>query len=152
RYACRSCHTWSGYRPLAPALAGADADFLTALVTGADLMRGNMPPFAGTDEEAALLGSHLAGRTAGSSLKDAAGASDLPLGELVYRQRCATCHAPGTDRENRDSLVGLDRDEIEEILDNGADYDDRMPDFTGSDEEREALIAWVQQLEEEAQP
>jgi mono/diheme cytochrome c family protein len=151
RYACRSCHTWKRYRPLEPVLAGADAEFLTALVAGADLMRGNMPPFAGTAREAAALGEHLAGLAARTSLAELTGATGTDLGEHVFRQRCGTCHEFGGVRDNRESLVGLDRDEIEEILDAGSDFDDRMPDFTGTDEEREALIAWMLALPE-AQP
>ena len=55
RRACRSCHTINGYKPLAPAFDGTDEEFIAAIVQGAHALRGNMPPFLGTEEEASLI-------------------------------------------------------------------------------------------------
>jgi mono/diheme cytochrome c family protein len=151
RHACRSCHTLNGYRALAPKLAGTDRDYLAALVAGTDLMRGNMPPFWGTREEAEWIADHLLERIDDRPLAEVTGLTGVSLGERVFRVRCGRCHVFGGRFDNRESLVGLEREEYEEILDNGSDFDERMPDFTGSHADREALLDWLLTLNEEGE-
>ena len=84
-------------------------------------------------------------------LAEITGLSGTALGERVFRARCGRCHVFGGRFDNRESLVGLEREEYEEILDSGSDFDERMPDFTGSDADREALLAWLLTLNEEGE-
>ena len=72
----------------------------------------------------------------------------VDLGLQVFNVRCGRCHVPGGYQDNLESLTGLEDADINEILDNGADYDETMPDFTGNDNERAALIAWIKTLPE----
>ena len=70
------------------------------------------------------------------------------LGQKVFEIRCGRCHEFGGYNDNRESLVGLDEDEYNDIFDNGEDYGEGMPDFTGGAAEREALIEYLLSLEE----
>jgi mono/diheme cytochrome c family protein len=148
RHACRSCHTIDGYKPLAPVFDGTDPQFIAAVTMGAHTLKGNMPPFFGTEEEAALIADHIWQRVDQRPFAQVYNLSGVQLGAKVFDVRCGTCHVFGGYNDNRGSLVGLDEGDYEEIFDNGDDYGDGMPDFSGSAEEREALIQYLQSLEE----
>jgi mono/diheme cytochrome c family protein len=146
RYACRSCHTIDGYHPLAPALGGTNPEFIAAIVRGTDLLAGNMPPFPGSDGEAELLAGYVWDRVEQRPLDETAGLEGLALGEAVFDVWCGRCHVFGGFRDNHESLVGLEPEDYEDIFDNGGDYGDGMPDFTGTDAERAALVAYLSSL------
>ncbi len=148
RHACRSCHTIDGYKPLAPVFDGTDREYVAGMVAGAHSLRGNMPPFYGTEEEAALVGDHIWERVDQRPFAEIYGVSGLELGRKVFAVRCGRCHVFGGFQDNRESLTGLDVEDYEDILDNGPDFDDSMPVFTGGDAEREALLEYLQSLEE----
>jgi mono/diheme cytochrome c family protein/cytochrome bd-type quinol oxidase subunit 1 len=148
RHACRSCHTIGGYKPLAPTFDGTDPQFIAGLTLGTDAMKGNMPPFYGTEEEAGLIADYIWKRVDERPFSEVYGLSGAALGAKVFEIRCGRCHEFGGYHDNRASLVGLDRDDYNDILDNGGDFGENMPDFTGSDEEREALIQYLLSLEE----
>ena len=148
RHACRSCHTIGGYKPLAPVFDGTDPEFIAGLTMATDLLRGNMPPFYGTDEEAALIAEHIWARVDQRAFAEVYGLSGLELGEKVHSIRCGHCHVPGGYNDNRAALKGLERADYEDIFDNGEDYGEGMPNLTGSAEEREALIQYLLSLEE----
>jgi mono/diheme cytochrome c family protein len=146
RHACRSCHTLEGYRPLKPAFDGTDAAFIAASIKGTGVMRGNMPPFLGTAEEADLIAEYLRARTDRRHLSEIYGLEGLELGQRVYEVRCGRCHVVGGHNDKIASLTGLSEDDINGILDAASDYGAEMPDFTGDDRERSALIAYIQTL------
>jgi mono/diheme cytochrome c family protein len=148
RHACRSCHTIGGYKPLAPEFDGTDPEFIAGLTLGAHTLKGNMPPFYGTEDEAALIAEHIWARVDQRPFAEVYGLSGVELGAKVFEVRCGRCHVFGGYSDNRETLVGLEPEDYEDIFDNGEDYGDGMPDFTGSAEEREALIQYLLSLEE----
>ncbi|MDH4037024.1 MAG: c-type cytochrome [Candidatus Krumholzibacteria bacterium] len=148
RRACRSCHTIDGYKPLAPVFNGTDPEFIAGIVMGTELLHGNMPPFLGTEEEARMIADHIWERVDQRPFEEIHGLAGAALGRQVYEVRCGRCHVIGGYRENLDSVTGLDDADYNDIFDNGEDYGEGMPDFTGSDAERAALIAWFKSLPE----
>jgi mono/diheme cytochrome c family protein len=148
RHACRSCHTIDGYKPLSPAFDGADPQFITGVTMGAHSVIGNMPPFYGTEDEAAMIAEHIWKQVDQRPLSEIYGIGGVELGRKVFDVRCGICHQFGGYRDNRETLVGLDEDDYNDILDNGGDYGEGMPDFSGSDEDRAALIAYFRSLVE----
>jgi mono/diheme cytochrome c family protein len=148
RRACRSCHTIGGYKPLRPVFDGTDPEFIAGIVQGAHALKGNMPPFLGTKDEARLLGEHIWKQVDQRSLGEIYGLSDLELGKKVYDVRCGRCHEFGGFRDASESILGLAEDEYHDMLDVAEDLDDAMPAFTGDDVERAALIKYLQALSE----
>ncbi len=146
RHACRSCHTIDGYKPLAPVFNGTDPKFIAGVITGIPGMHANMPPFAGTPEEAALVADYIWKRVDHRPFEQVYPLTGAALGRKVYDVRCGRCHVPGGYQDNLASLAGLEEGDINEILDNGADYGEGMPSFSGSDAERAALIDWIKTL------
>jgi mono/diheme cytochrome c family protein len=147
RHACRTCHTIDGYKPLKPTFDGTDPGFIAGIIKGADTIKGNMPPFLGTDEEVALISDYVWKQVDQRPFGDVYGLSGRELGAKVFEVRCGRCHEFGGFRDIFDSVTGLTEDEYNDIFDNGSDYGDGMPDFTGTETERKALIAYLQSLE-----
>jgi len=148
RRACRSCHTIDGYKPLAPVFDGTDVDYIAGIVMGAHTLKGNMPPFLGTEEEAALIADHIYEQVDQRHLSQITGLSGVQLGERVYEVRCGRCHEIGGYNDKSEVLIGLEDADYHDILDMAGDLGDEMPDFTGDDLEREALIAYLKSLTE----
>jgi mono/diheme cytochrome c family protein len=148
RRACRSCHTIDGYKPLGPAFDGTDPQFIAGITLGAHVLRGNMPPFYGTAKEGALIAEHIWERVDQRPIGEIYGLAGVDLGEKVFEIRCGRCHEFGGYRDNRVSMMGLEEGEYDDILDNGSDYGDEMPNFTGDEVERRALIEYFQSLTE----
>lgn len=148
RRACRSCHTIDGYKPLKPAFDGTDPGFIAATVSGADALKGNMPPFFGTEEESALIAEHIWQRVDQRPLGEIYGLSGVELGERVFRIRCGRCHEFGGYQDNLEILQAMEDDEYDDVLDSGPDYGDGMPVFSGSEAEREALKTYLTTLRE----
>ncbi|NTW85596.1 MAG: hypothetical protein HGB30_05460 [Holophagaceae bacterium] len=152
RHACRSCHTLDGYKALRPALAGADRAYLVALVQGAHLLRGNMPPFLGTPREAELIADHLYQRTDHRSLAEIYRIDGLALGRRAYDLRCGKCHAVGTASDKAKSLAGQSAEDLSGMLDMASSLGEGMPAYTGDAAERKALVAYLQTLGQGGKP
>lgn len=150
RMACRSCHTWSGYKPLQPAFAGTDPAFIAAMVRSSHLLRGPMPPFPGTAAEADQLAAWLHARGGRRLLSDLH-AGPL-LGQRAFEIRCGGCHAVGSAGDKSKSFAGLGAEEIGGLLDMAADLGEGMPAYTGDATERAALIAYLQDLGRKVKP
>jgi len=150
RMACRSCHTWSGYKPLQPAFEGTDPAFIAALVRGTHLLRGPMPPFPGTAQEADLLAAWLHTRSGRRPLSEVH-AGPL-LGRRAFEIRCGVCHPVGGPGDKSKSFAGLGEGEIGGLLDMAADLGEGMPAYTGDAKERAALIAYLQDLGRTVKP
>jgi len=145
-HACRSCHTLDGYKPLRPAFDGTDARFIAGVVRGAQWVRGNMPPFAGTPEEATILADWLAERIDRRPLAEVTGLRGAALGQRAYDVRCGKCHVAGGYRDMTATLAGLDADGLSEFLDTAGELSDEMPPYTGDATERAALVARLLEL------
>lgn len=148
RRACRSCHTIRGYQPLHRAFDGTDPAFIATMVKGTRALKGSMPPFLGTDEEAALVAAHIHARVDTRRFAEIYALEGAALGEKVYEVRCGRCHEIGGYNDKSSSLAGLAEEDIGGIIDAGSDYGEEMPDFTGTEEERAALIAYIRSLDQ----
>jgi mono/diheme cytochrome c family protein len=148
RHACRSCHTMDCYKPLKPRFDGTDEAFIAAMVRGVGVMRGNMPPFAGTEQESKLIAAHIYQQSDHRALSEIYGLSRAELGRKVYGVRCGSCHQIGGYNDKAASLIGLSDDDYNNLLDMAGEMADEMPDFTASDEERAALIEYLKTLPE----
>ncbi|MBU0984904.1 MAG: c-type cytochrome [candidate division Zixibacteria bacterium] len=146
RHACRSCHTIDGYQPLKPAFDGTDPEYIAGIVLGTVALRGNMPPFLGTEEEAALIGDHIYGLIDQRHLAEITGAEGAELGKRVYDVRCGRCHVFGGYSDKAESILGMEAADLEDLLDMAGDLGEEMPAFTGDDVERAALIAYLTSL------
>ncbi len=137
---CRSCHTLHGYKALARAFDGTDADFVAGSIRGVQRMRGNMPPFAGSVAEVDLLAAWIAGQVDRRPLAEATGLTGAALGARSYAVRCGSCHVPGGYQSPLPTLAGLDEAGLSEFLDTAGDLVPEMPPFTGDAIERAALV------------
>jgi mono/diheme cytochrome c family protein len=146
RHACRSCHTMDGYRPLKPAFDGTDQEFIAAIVRGVHALKGNMPPFPGTEEESNMLASNIYSQTDHRPLGEIFGLDGVNLGKKVYDIRCSKCHVVGGYNDKTESLAGLEDQDYQDILDMAGDLGEEMPDFTGDEQERLALIEYLKTL------
>ncbi len=134
---CRACHTLDGYNPVLPAFAGTDPAFAAGVLGGLAKMRGRMPPFAGTAHEREVLGRWLVDRADKTPFADQARRAGRDLGAVVYAARCGRCHVEGGYNDKTGSFAGLSDAEVRDAL---TLENDEMPAFTGTDEEREALV------------
>jgi len=151
RHACRSCHTIDRYHPLKPAFDGTDETFIAGIIKGAHALKGNMPPFLGTEKEAALIASHIYSRTDHRPIKTVYSLEGVQLGGKVYEIRCGKCHEFGGFNDKSESLLGLEPGDISDILDMAGDFAEEMPPFTGDDTERQTLIEYLQFMTEQAE-
>ena len=140
RAACLSCHARDGYNGLRARTAGWDSDFARAVVTQLEYIRGPMPPWFGTEEEADAVAAYLLSLNPSTAARPAP-TDPLEHGRAVFEQRCGLCHTVGAYRNILDFVEGLSADEIVEFLpDLESDY---MPPFTGTDEEAAALAGYL---------
>lgn len=149
RHACRSCHTIDGYKPLARVFDGTDPAYIAAIVHGVHSLKGNMPPFGGTREEAELVAAHIYNQVDRRPFEQVYPLTGVELGRKVYDVRCGVCHVIGGYNDKFDALVGLSSDDYHFMLDMSDDLGEEMPGFTGSEAEREALVQYLLTLQKE---
>lgn len=149
RHSCRYCHTINGYQELKPALDGTDEVFIAGMVKGVGVMRGNMPPFYGTDEEANLIAAHIHPHLDQRHLTEIYDLSGAALGEKVYEVRCGKCHVFGGYNDKAASILGLEESDYHDLLDMAGDLAEEMPPFTGDKVEREAMIQYLLEKSQE---
>lgn len=147
--ACRSCHTIDGYKPLAPVFNGTDPAFVAGMVMGTEALKGNMPPFAGTQADADMIAEHIWSEVDQRPFAEVYNLQGAALGKKVYDVRCGKCHEIGGFNDKSSTLVGLEREDYEGILEMAEDLGEAMPAFTGDDTEREALIDYLLTLQNE---
>ena len=111
-------------------------------------MVGNMPPWLGTEEESHLVAEYIWSQVDQRHLKDVYGLSGAALGEKVYEVRCGSCHVMGGNLDVSASIIGFEPQDVYDILDIAGEFAEEMPDFTGDEVEREALVEYLQSLEE----
>ncbi len=141
RVECASCHSTDSYRGLKHyiALRQWDQDRIQAMLATLDVMHnGAMPPFAGTDSERAALAAFLASIQPVAPSPPSAAAN----GRTVFERNCSMCHQLRAD----DALFARlpkDPSEASNALRDLPNLFIRMPDLKLSDEERTALVDWV---------
>lgn len=146
RHACRSCHTIDGYKPLKPAFDGTEPAFIAAIIRGAHLLRGNMPPFLGTAAEADQVAAHLFSKVDHRPLDELARVQCFDLGRRAYDIRCGLCHVLGSASDKSASFSGFSAGDFNDMLDTAADLGAGMPAYTGGAAERVALVAFLEKL------
>jgi len=140
RVECESCHTTDSYRAIKKflALRQWDQDKIRAMLGVLDLMHnGVMPPFAGTDAERGALAVFL------SSIQSApTSAPATAAGQFVFERNCVMCHQMNT--------IGVlfanqptDPKAASDTLKDLPSIFVLMPDLKLSDQERAALVQWV---------
>lgn len=140
RVECKSCHTLDSYRSVKKylALRQWDQTRIQAMLPALDVMHnGVMPPFAGTEAERTALASFLS--TLHPVPSSAAVATD---GKTVFERNCSMCHQVKAD----DALFAHlphDPQVAAEALKDLPNLFIRMPDLKLSDDERAAVVAWV---------
>ncbi len=140
RVECESCHTTDSYRGVKRylALRQWDQNKIQAMLSGLDLMHnGVMPPFAGTDPEREALAAFLT--TIQPVTASPAGVVD---GKTVFERNCVMCHRVRAE----DALFARlpeDPKVASEALKDLPNLFIRMPDLKLSDDERGALVQWV---------
>jgi len=146
RHACGACHTISGYKALQPAFDGTDRAFVAAIVKGIHLLKGQMPPFAGTAAEADKLGAWIHARVDQRPFQEIYPLQGVELGRKVFEIRCARCHTPGGVGDKTQSLAGMTAEDYNGMLDIAADLGEGMPAFTAGAPERAALVQYLQTI------
>jgi len=147
RLECQSCHTLQHYRSLRRLIRARawDEDALFARIGSLDKMiHGAMPPFAGTEAEKRALARFLAslnpdvgGRSPGGAKADGRG------GRQVFEQDCGSCHMDSPDDPIFLRTAHDGEQAIFEKIGRLHTLNPAMPPFTGTEEERKALAAWI---------
>jgi mono/diheme cytochrome c family protein/cytochrome bd-type quinol oxidase subunit 1 len=140
RIACSPCHRpHRGFNPVGTRIKGLDGPFLTAVFHGIEDTRHAMPPFPGTLEEARALAAY--------SLSQAPpGPADLS-GKAVWKRRCGPCHTlKGPVRAVKPFFLGKTRQEVGEVLDALPLLSEKMPPWTGTAQEKDAITEYLATL------
>ncbi len=143
---CYACHTLGGMNNDLKALtAQMSHNALVSYIGKIHQVRYFMPPFAGTDQEAAALAAYIASGLHGKELVAAADQGAADPGLELFESHCASCHdsadlAPATE--------AMSREEIVETLATLDEISDEMVPFEGSDEEAEQLASYLYFLSE----
>jgi mono/diheme cytochrome c family protein/cytochrome bd-type quinol oxidase subunit 1 len=146
RRACRSCHTINGYKALKPVLDGTDPAFISGVIGGAHKMRGNMPPFFGTDSEAKAIAQYLYQYLDHRPLSQTYGVTGAELGKKVYAVRCGKCHVIGGFNDKSETIAGATDDDYATIKSSSGEFSEFMPAWSGSDEEWDAMVQYLKTL------
>lgn len=150
RRSCRSCHTIDGYKPLKPAFDGTDTKFISGIIKGAHVIKGNMPPFLGTAEEAGKLAEYIRSRIDTRHMSEIYGLEGAELGKKVFAVRCGKCHVFGGYNDNSATMVGIAREDYNDLLEFSGEIADAMPPFTGDAAEKEAMFKYLSSMKNEA--
>jgi mono/diheme cytochrome c family protein len=140
RVECQSCHTPNAYRGIKGylALRQWDQNKTQAMLGGLEFMHNNvMPPFSGTDAERGALAAYL------SSLQPiAANAVAATDGKTLFEQNCGMCHqVSGADPLFKN--LPQDPNAAGDALKDLTGLFPLMPDLKFSDQQRAALVHWI---------
>ena len=146
RRACRSCHTINGYKALKPAFDGTDETFIAGIAKSTHKLRGNMPPFLGTETEAKAIATYLYAQIDHRPVGQIYGLSGVELGKKVYELRCGKCHVIGGFNDKAATIAGGTDDDYANLRASAGELDEFMPAYTGSDEDWNAMVAYLKTL------
>ena len=140
RVECSSCHTPASYRGVHQyiVLRQWDQDKIRAMLGSLYLMHnGVMPPFAGTDAERDALAAYIA------SLQPPIAASPGTAdGKTIYERDCGMCHQVRAD-DHLFSNLPRDPQAATAALKDLPGLFPVMPDLKLPEDERRALVQWV---------
>ena len=158
---CQPCHTMAGYNGLRDYLGHWNQETIASLLPRLQYLRALMPPWYGDENENAALTQYLLseGARADLSWPAAEAAADsatqaavaTAAAELSFRISCNLCHTPDGFRPLRESLAGMEVEELDEFLDEAGDIADEMPAYYGDEQQRVALVAYLSEIAGTAQ-
>lgn len=149
---CSACHTVDGYQAIRPLVAGWSVGASERILGRLDTHRGRrMPPFLGTEAEKNALAVYMA-RLGGDEAAGIVRPSEAGLGATLFDDQCAFCHAQDSDFPIANYLADYDESSMFGALGRLSELNEMMPDFEGSDEEREALARFLISGEEPPEP
>lgn len=149
RLQCSQCHTRDGYQAIRPLVQGSAPGTLERVIDRLPEWRGRrMPPFAGSPSERLALAVHLSllggaprAAIAGSIARDRAVAESAAQ---VFEDNCGMCH--GAQGEFPIEARGRPASAFYDLLARLPEINDAMPPYDGSEEERQALAAYLAML------
>jgi len=141
RVECQSCHTPNAYRGIKGFLAARhwDEPKIQAMLGALDLMHnGVMPPFSGTGAERAALAGFL------EALHPCEGTqAHIEDGKTVFQNNCGVCHRIQSAGAVFATLRSMAAPAATQALKDLPGLFPPMPDLKLSEQERTALIRWV---------
>jgi mono/diheme cytochrome c family protein len=143
RVACMNCHARRGYNGLAEPVLGWDHEFAQGVVKRLEYVRGSMPPWLGTNDEASAVAAFLVSLNPPGD-RFALPGDRLVAGKFLFESRCGICHTVDAFRGIRALVEGLSAEEIGAFMQDMES--DQMPPFTGRDEERVILAEYLAML------
>lgn len=140
---CASCHSLTGYNPLASrvGMKGWSVDELSELVLRTEHFRGAMPPFLGSREDAQEIAQYLVNEAQKRGIR--------PLtrgGKEVWERNCGLCHTINQFRPLSSALSGLGDEDLKELLLTSGELSPSMPPFMGTEEDAEKLVGYLKTL------
>jgi mono/diheme cytochrome c family protein len=138
---CFACHTLDGFNnDLLAQTAHLSHQALVSYIGKIHEVRYFMPPFAGTQEEAAMLASYIATGLHGKEMIAVADGGTADVGQEMFETHCAACHEaadlePTTEELDQAGIVGL--------LARLDELSDEMVPFEGTEEETAALASYL---------
>jgi len=136
RVACRSCHALNSYKSLRKTMKGLNEEFIVEVIKRLDRLLGKMPPFPGTDIEAAALARYLVSTTDPDYR--------ITTGKEAFDRRCGICH--NKDREYRALYPILQHHTYESLFERIptlGSMQEKMAPWSGTGEEAEMLTRYI---------
>jgi mono/diheme cytochrome c family protein len=137
---CYACHTIGGLNnDILVRTAAMSQGALFKYLENLHGRRYFMPPFAGTADERRALASYIAVGLHGKVSKE----PEEGGGAGIFAENCAFCHDAGVIRA---AIDGWDAERIREALDNLSALNPAMPDFDGTNQEKDQLAIYLVSL------
>jgi mono/diheme cytochrome c family protein len=133
---CRACHSVSGLRAH---VDGLPAAAIEVWLVRLDRLRGRMPAFDGTDAERRVLAAWLARLDGADDVAPPPAPDRVGRGRGVAR-RCLVCH---DSIPLRPRVAGWTEDQLHDALGRLPRFDAAMPAFSGTEDERRDLAAYL---------
>lgn len=146
---CYSCHTLGGINnDIGSRTKNMSYQGLISYIKKIHEVRYFMPPFAGTDQEAAALAAFIAGGLHGREIVETVshGPGGVATGEMVFEDHCAACH---DTEEMTEKVSDWNRAEIYTALGELDELVEDMPPFEGTEAERNILADYLETLKGE---
>ncbi|WP_298037883.1 c-type cytochrome [uncultured Desulfuromonas sp.] len=147
RVQCFACHSVGGpNNDILPRTATMPFAALKTYISSLHERRYFMPPFAGTDAEARALAAYLTAGLHGKPLppEEPPAVAGADEGRTIFEENCLFCH-PLELVEARTS--GWSREKVREGIGNLSALNPAMPDFYGTEEEKDLLAAYIASLQ-----
>ncbi len=137
---CYACHTIAGFNnDIIARTAAMSQPALFKYLENLHERRYFMPPFAGTADERRALATYITAGLQGKPLAPPQPA-EAEGGARVFADNCAFCHEAAVIKAR---TAGWDRQRIRRAIDNLSALNPAMPDFRGTDPQKEELADYL---------